>query len=81
MYCPVNNDSVDCPSRCCRLYNIALAFLAAIVLFVLGLIIGVRFVDTLTSAVALLITAAVILFIIFIVTLLTKSCCNNGNGS
>lgn len=79
MYCPIdNNDSYGtrCLSRCCRLYNIALALLAALILFAVGLIIGVSFVGTFIGAIPLLIAAVVILFILFIVTLLTRGCCN-----
>ena len=80
MYCPVNNGEsygTRCLSRCCRLYNIALAFLAVLILFVVGIIIGVSFVSTFVEAIPLLIAAAVILFVIFIVTLLTRGCCDN----
>lgn len=80
MYCPINDrDScgIRCESFCCRLYDIALAFLAALILFTIGLIIGVSFATALAGAIPLLIAAAVILFVIFIVTLLTRGCCNN----
>lgn len=82
MYCPINNDDSyerRCLSRCCRLYDVALAFLAVLILFTVGIIIGVSFIETFVEAVSLLIAAAVILFIIFIVTLLTRGCCNNRN--
>ena len=80
MYCPINNeDSCErrCQSRCCRLYDLALAFLAGLILFTVGIIIGVTFIETFVEAVPLLIAAAVILFIIFIVTLLTRGCCDS----
>ena len=41
MYCPVTDSASDrctCTSRCCRLYNAALAFLGAVLSFVLGII-------------------------------------------
>ena len=79
MYCPINNEGScerRCLSRCCRLYDVALAFLAGLILFTIGIIIGVSFIETFVEAVPLLIAAAVILFIIFIVTLLTRGCCN-----
>ena len=82
MYCPVENQdnfARRCLSRCCRLYDVALAFLAALILFAVGIIIGVSFIETFVEAVPLLIAAAVILFIIFIVTLLTRGCCRNEN--
>lgn len=78
MYCPINNESCDtrCPSRCCRLYNIALAFLSALIIFTVGIIIGVLFARLLSKIIPLLIAAVIILLIIFIVTLLTRGCCN-----
>lgn len=83
MYCPVNETETrggcTVTSRCCRLYDIALAFLAVLILFTIGIIIGVSFVTTFIEAVPILITAAVILFIIFIVTLLTRGCCQSKN--
>ncbi len=80
MYCQINEQEAvncECRSRCCRLYDAALAFIAAIILLAVGLIVGARFADTLLSAVPILITAAVILAIVFIVTLLTRGCCKN----
>ena len=78
MYCPINNDSCDtrCPSRCCRLYNIALAFLAALIIFAVGIIIGAFFAQRFIEILPLLIAAVIILLVIFIVTLLTRGCCN-----
>lgn len=80
MYCPVNNsENSDRRSRphCCRLYNLALAFLAAIILFVIGLIFGALFFGLLLGSIPLLVAVVAILFIIFIVTLLTRGCCRN----
>ncbi len=81
MYCPVNNErsGIRCFTRCCRLYDLALVFLAALILVVIGLILGASFAAILVAAIPLLITAVVILFIIFIVTLLTRGCCNDRN--
>lgn len=82
MYCPVNNSEREgciCTSRCCRLYNFALAFLAALILATVGLILGVNFAVDLAGALPLLIASAVILFIIFLVTLITRGCCNGSN--
>lgn len=78
MYCPINNDSCDtrCPSRCCRLYNRALAFLATLIIFTVGIIIGVLFARLFYQVLPLLIAAVIILLIIFIVTLITRGCCN-----
>lgn len=79
MYCPINENeaTVQCPTRCCRLYNLALAFLAALILAALGLILGTVYADTLLSALSVLITATVIIFIVFLVTLITRGCCAN----
>ena len=80
MYCPINNSEREgciCTSRCCRLYNFALAFLAVLILAVIGLILGVTFAAALAGAIPLLIASAVILFIIFLVTLITRGCCDN----
>ena len=80
MYCPVNNNercSIRCLTKCCRLYNFALAFLAALILATIGLILGVNFAVDLAGSLPLLIASAVILFIIFLVTLITRGCCDN----
>ncbi len=81
MYCPIENEEsrsgCGCTKRCCRLYNLALAVLAALILFAVGLVIGASFATTFTPIIALLITAAIILFIVFLVTLITRGCCNN----
>ena len=80
MYCPINNPEkcgIKCLTRCCRLYNFALAFLAALILSVIGLILGTFFATTLFQALPLLIVSAIILFIIFLVTLITRGCCDN----
>lgn len=80
MYCPINNSERNgcvCTSICCRLYDLALAFLAALILAVIGLILGVNFAVDLAGALPLLIASVVILFIIFLVTLITRGCCNN----
>ena len=82
MYCPVDNSERcdrKCTSKCCILYNFALGFLAALVLAAIGLILGVSFAETLTAAIPLLIASAVILFIIFLVTLITRGCCDREN--
>ena len=81
MYCPINEPAVTednrhCISRCCRLYNAALAFLIGIILAAIGLILGTVFYETLTAVVPILIAATVILFIIFLVTLITRGCCH-----
>lgn len=83
MYCPINNpeQQCECTSKCCRLYNIALGFLAVLILFTVGLVIGANFADTFLSALPVLITAAVILFIVFIVTALTRGCCGRNNDN
>ena len=77
MYCPINGSEqqCECSNRCCRLYNIALGFLAVLILFTVGLVIGANFADTFLNALPVLIAASVILFIVFIVTALTKGCC------
>lgn len=78
MYCPINNSETNdyrCTTRCCRLYDIALAFLIALILFTVGIIIGVSFITTFVEALPILITAAVILFVLFLVTLITRGCC------
>ncbi len=80
MYCPVNRperSGLRCFTRCCRLYDLALVFLAALILAVIGLILGANFASTLIEALPLLITAVVILFVIFLVTLLTRGCCDD----
>ncbi len=79
MYYPMNEQNGGCPGTCCRLYNAALGFLGALILAVVGLILGANFATTLFTAIPILIAAAVILAIIFIVTLLTKGCCQTRN--
>ena len=82
MYCPINNSenrSIRCTTRCCRLYNFALAFLAALTLAGIGLILGVNFAVDLAGSLPLLIASVVILFIIFLVTLITRGCCENNS--
>lgn len=82
MYCPINGseqNNCECTNRCCRLYNIALAFLAVLILFTVGLVIGANFAEALTTAIPILIAAAVILFIIFVVTALTRGCCRRND--
>lgn len=79
MYCPINNSEREgcvCTSRCCRLYNLALAFLIALILAGIGLILGANFAATLIEALPLLIASVVILFVIFLVTLITRGCCD-----
>lgn len=83
MYCPINdseNRGIRCTTRCCRLYDLALAFLAVLILAVIGLILGVNFAAALSAALPLLIASVVILFIIFLVTLITRGCCENRNN-
>ena len=74
MYCPNNseNRSIRCTTRCCMLYNFALAFLAALILAVIGLILGVNFAVTLAGSLPLLIASVVILFVFFLTKSLTK---------
>jgi len=82
MYCPVNNSDrceSRCTTRCCRLYNFALALLAALIFAGIGLILGVNFAIDLAGSLPLLVTAVVIVFIIFIVTLITRGCCDREN--
>ncbi len=81
MYCPINEpetETIDrsCTPRCCRLYNLALAFILALILAAVGLILGTVFYETLTAVVPILIAMTVILFIIFLVTLITRGCCH-----
>lgn len=83
MYCPINDSerkNCICTSKCCRLYNLALAFLAALILAVIGLILGANFASVLIEALPLLIASVVILFIIFLVTLITRGCCDSRGG-
>ena len=82
MYCPINDSASDnctCTSRCCRLYNIALAFLGAILFFVLGIIFALLESELVAGALSLLIVTFILIFIVFIVTILTKGCCNNSS--
>ncbi len=82
MYCPINdseNRGIRCTTRCCRLYDLALGFLVALILAVIGLILGVNFAAALAGALPLLIASVVLLFIIFLVTLITRGCCENRN--
>ncbi len=80
MYCPVDNSErcdTRCIPKCCRLYNLALGFLGALILAGIALILGVNFATTLAAAIPLLIVAVVILFVVFLVTLITRGCCDN----
>ncbi|HAL62957.1 MAG TPA: hypothetical protein DCO93_00770 [Clostridiales bacterium] len=82
MYCPMNNSDSDncmCTTRCCRLYNTALAFLGAVMFFVLGIIFALVESDLVADALPLLIVTLVLIFIVFIVTILTRGCCNNSS--
>lgn len=82
MYCPINNSDSDncmCTTRCCRLYNIALAFLGAVMFFVLGIIFALVASDLVAGALSLLVVTFVLIFIVFIVTVLTKGCCNGSS--
>ena len=82
MYCPVTDsasDNCQCTSRCCRLYNVALAFLGAILFFVLGIIFSLVLSDLVAGALSLLIVTFILIFIVFIVTVLTRGCCNNSS--
>lgn len=81
MYCPIDdNNSTSCTTKCCRMYNFALSLLAALILAALGLILGTVYAETLSSVLAVLITATVIIFIVFLVTLITRGCCNGTNS-
>lgn len=80
MYCPVTDSDSDrcvCTSRCCRLYNIALAFLGAVFFFVLGIIFALVLSDLVATALPLLLVTIILVLIVFIVTVLTRGCCNN----
>ena len=80
MYCPVDNSERcgrSCIPKCCRLYNLALGLLGALILAGIALILGANFAATLVTAIPLLIVAVVILFIVFLVTLITRGCCDN----
>ena len=80
MYCPINNaenSSGGCISRCCRLYNLALSFLGAVLAFLLGIIFALVESEILSGALSLFVAAFVIIFVVFIVTVLTRGCCNN----
>lgn len=80
MYCPINNsdnDSCMCATRCCRLYSMALAFLGAVMFFLLGIIFALVESELVANALPLLIVSFVIIFIVFIVTVLTKGCCGD----
>ena len=78
MYCPINNSENErcrCISRCCRLYNLALAFLAALIFGTVTFVLGILFAPFLFTAIPLFIVAAIILIVLFIVTLITRGCC------
>ena len=78
MYCPINNsESTNCPSRCCRLYNLALSFLGAVLAFLLGIIFALLESEIVAGALSLFVAAFVIIFVVFVVTVLTHGCCNN----
>ena len=80
MYCPLNdadNERTECTTRCCRLYSVALSFLGAVLFFILGIILALVESTLLADTLPLLVVSFVIIFIIFIVTILTKGCCNN----
>ncbi len=82
MYCPVTNSDSDrctCTSRCCRLYNVALAFLGAVLFFVLGIIFALVQSELVATALPLLVVTFILIFIVFIVTVLTRGCCNNSS--
>jgi len=82
MYCPVNNterQGTRCITRCCRLYDFALAVLAALIFAGIGLILGVNFAVDLAGSLPLLVASVVILFVIFLVTLITRGCCEANN--
>ncbi len=68
-------NSGGCESFCCRLYNFALAFLAGLILFTVGLILGTVFFETLTAVLPILITAAVLLAVMFIAFAIIRGCC------
>ena len=80
MYCPINdseNSGSSCMTRCCRLYNVALAFLGAVLFFILGIILATVQSELVANALPLLVVSFVIIFILFIVTVLTRGCCGN----
>ena len=84
MYCPINdadNTGTECTTRCCRLYSIAVSFLGAVLFFILGIIIALVENALLADTLPLLLVSFVIIFIVFIVTILTKGCCNNRSRS
>ncbi len=68
-------NSGRCESFCCRLYTVALAFLAVLILFTVGLILGIVFSAALTAALPIIITAAVLLAVMFIVIAIIRGCC------
>lgn len=83
MYCPISNSQNDncmCTTRCCRLYNIALSFLGAIMFFVLGIIFALVQSTLVADALPLLLVTFILIFIVFIVTILTKGCCNRSEN-
>jgi len=82
MYCPINNSDNGrrCTTRCCRLYDFALVFLSSLILAVIGLILGVNFAVDLAASLPLLVASVVILFVIFLVTLITRGCCDRDNN-
>lgn len=79
MYCPINNseNSRSSDARCRRLYNLALAFLAALIFGTVTFIFGIVFAPLLFTLIPLLIFLVIILIILFIVTLITRGCSNN----
>ena len=82
MYCPVtdsDSDRCSCTSRCCTLYNAAIAFLGAILFFVLGVIFALLEGDLVAGALSLFVVSFVIILIVLIVTMLTKGCCRSSS--
>lgn len=84
MYCPISNSDNDsnrciCTTRCCRLYDIALGFLSAVLFFVLGVIFALLESELVAGTVELFVVAFVLILIVFIVTILTRGCCKNSS--
>ena len=61
-----------CSTLCCL--DIVIALLAALFLFVLGLVLGVNFVSTFVEALTVLIAAGAILLLLLVIFLILKWC-------
>ncbi len=80
MYCSLENSESRpcyCINKCCLMYTITLALLAAIFLFLVGLAVGSQFYTIFVNYTAAIIAAAGGVLLMFIVTLLTKCSCKN----